>query len=113
MTYNEEHVAAMALSNILTSLHVLTTLDCINDSVYLNAHIVLIENSIGALADNLTNAEDGAMGSNIVEMANVIVKKSGQCSSDKEVIRQNAIEAITRLQGKMMSEEYKQRESQN
>ena len=113
MTYNEEYVASMALTNVLTGLHILTTLDCVNNSVYLNAHVVLIENSIGAIANSLTDADDGNIGSSIVEIARHLVDNSGKSRSDSEGIRSNAIDAITKLQGRMMSEEFKSRESQN
>lgn len=112
MTYNEEYVASMALTNILTSLHVLTALDCVNNSVYLSAHVVLIENSIGALANSLTDAEDGKIGSSIVEIARKLVYKSSETRSDSEGINSNALDAISRLQSRMMGEEIKNRESQ-
>lgn len=111
MTYNEEYVAAMALTNILTSLHILTTLDCVNNSVYLNAHAVLIENNIGALADSLTDVADRKIGSSIIEMARQLVINSSKHESDSEGIRRSAIDAIDTLQRKVMSAEFKCRES--
>ena len=107
MTYNEEHVAAMALTNILTSLSILTTLNCVNKSVYLSAHIVLIENSIGSLAYNLTDSEDGGIGSNMVRTAQKLVENVASWDTDSETIRGNALRSLNALNGKLITEEFK------
>ena len=99
-------------SQVLTGLHVLSTIDSIGESVYLNAHRILIENSIGAIADRLTDAEDGAMGSNIIDMARVIVEKCSGYTSDPEGIKENAIDAVARLKTKIMVAELKFKESE-
>lgn len=107
MTYNEEYVAVMALTNILTGLHVLATLDCINNSVLLNAHTVLIENSIVTIAAELTDPESttGGIGSNILLAAQQLVENCNKYKSKDEAIKQTAIDALRKLAGKLQLEE--------
>ena len=104
--YNEQHVAVMALTNILTGIEVLTSLECVFNSAFLTAHTKLIENSIGTLADNLTDSTDGCIGSNLINVATNLIASVDKYDSDSDAIKKNAFAALDRLRGKLAHEEY-------